>query len=448
MEREQQIKLDLDSLCVYKGIFNEGIGDKFRILVDKISSGEYISECIKAYNEFIGSLFTVSRNLSFKEAIVSEMLLSNNPFNNSIDESNEIPEFIVAGINNELEFLGRIVEVDSKVIKDILISKYAPNKELINRINSLIDFGLSEEKYNPKNLTDFERIKAKFINEDNWGEKAEYILEFHRRNGTGRAAAFSAFVWERFENEEEGHLREILEPDPIRLKDLIGYESQKQEIITNTKNFLSGIPSNNLLLYGSRGTGKSSTVKAILNEFYTQGLRLIEVDKEQLNDFTRIIRLLKHKKQKFIIFVDDLVFADNEASYSALKTILEGRIENRPDNILIYATTNRRHLVQEKFSDRDDEVHSKDNQEEKLSLADRFGITISFFAPDQKEFLKIVDGIVESRGLDIDTDYLHEEALKWEKWHNGRSPRSAKQFIDWLEGEIRNKDKKEGKKIE
>lgn len=441
MEKEQQLKLDIDSLCVYKGLFYEKIGDKFRILVEKIVGGEYISESIRAYNDFVCALFSISSKLSFKEAMVSEMLLTNNPFNESIKSNEAIPEFIVNGINNELDFLGRIVEIDSKQVKEILISKYAPNKELINRINSLMDFGLLDEEYSPKNLTDFEKIKAKFINESNWNEKGEYILEFHRRNGAGRASAYSAFVWERFINEEEGHLREILEPDPIRLKDLIGYESQKEEIIKNTKNFLAGIPSNNLLLYGSRGTGKSSTVKAILNEFYTEGLRLIEVDKEQLNDFTRIIRLLKHKKQKFIIFVDDLVFSDNEASYSALKTILEGRIENRPDNILIYATTNRRHLVQEKFSDREDEVHTMDNKEEKLSLADRFGITISFYAPDQKEYLSIVEGIAEERGIEIEKDYLYSEALKWEKWHNGRSPRSARQFIDWLEGELKNKKK-------
>ena len=175
----------------------------------------------------------------------------------------------------------------------------------------------------------------------------------------------------------------------------------------------------------------------VLNEYYDQGLRLIEVDKEQLSDFTRIIRLLRHKKQKFIIFVDDLVFQENEASYSALKTILEGRVENRPDNILIYATTNRRHLIQEKFSN-EDEIHSKDTREEQLSLADRFGITISFFTPNQNEFLKIVDGIVESKGLEVDKEYLHSEALKWEKWHNGRSPRSARQFINWLEATLKS----------
>ena len=280
---------------------------------------------------------------------------------------------------------------------------------------------------------DIERLKHILMCENNWGNKIDKIKNFHIKNGTGRSTAYKAFVWERFNDDNEGHLREILEPDPINISDLIGYETQKKEIIDNTKSFLKGLPANNLLLYGARGTGKSSTVKAVLNEFYMDGLRLIEVDKDQLRDFTRIIRLLKDKKQKFIIFVDDLVFDENEDSYSALKTILEGRVENKPDNIIIYATTNRRHLIVEKFADRE-EINSKDTMEEKLSLSDRFGITISFFTPDQKEFLKIIDGLVALRGLDVDKEYVHREALKWEKWHNGRSPRSATQFIDWLEG--------------
>lgn len=435
MKIEEAIVLDLNSLCVYKGIFEEKIGDKFKVLVDKITKKADLTECLKAYNEFVYGLFLENKKLSFRESIVDSMLLENNPFNISLEEEGEIPSFIVSGFTSEVKALGNIAAVTSKDIKDILRDNYGNCEENEERINSLMDWGLIKEKYIEKNSTDFEKIKAELINSRDWEKLARNIIDFHKKNGTGRSTAYSAFVWERFENDNEGHLREVAEPDPIRLSDLVGYELQKKDIIANTEHFLKGIPANNLLLYGSRGTGKSSTVKAILNEYYEQGLRLIEVDKDQLSDFTRIIRLLKHKKQKFIIFVDDLVFAENEASYSALKTILEGRVENRPDNILIYATTNRRHLVQEKYDDEND-IHSKDTKEEQLSLADRFGITISFFAPDQKEFLSIVDGIAKGRGLDVDEEYLHSEALKWEKWHNGRSPRSARQFIDWFQGEL------------
>ena len=438
MQRVEEVKLDLDSLCVYRGLFGEKVLNKFKLLVDKIFLEKDLGECIKAYNDFTYDLFKKSKALSFKECIVQEMLLNNNPFNISLEEGEEVDEAIFEGFKNELRVLGEIALVNSKAIKEILSAKYQDNQAIVNRINSLIDWGLVDVEYKKKNSTDFEMIKELLMGSRKWEKSTEILIDFHKKNGTGRATAYSAFVWERFQGEEEGHLREIAEPDPIRLSDLVGYELQKQDIIKNTRNFLRGVPANNLLLYGSRGTGKSSTVKAILNEYYQEGLRIIEVDKDQLSDFTRIIRLLRHKKQRFIIFVDDLVFAENEASYSALKTILEGRIENRPDNILIYATTNRRHLVQEKFSDRD-EVHSKDTQEEQLSLADRFGITISFFTPDQKEFLKIIDGLAVSRKLKVEEEYLHREALKWEKWHNGRSPRSARQFIDWLEGELTSK---------
>ena len=437
MKKEEKLKLNLDSLCVYRELFKEKLGLKFKILADKLTEDSSFGDCINAYNEFAYALYKRSKNLSFKECIVDDMLLNNNPFNLSLENDGKISDFIKEGIRNELTCLSNIVAVNSKVIKEIMQYKYGENGVVAKKIEGLLDWGVENNKYKAKNQTDFEKTKEKIINTEDLEKIANDLITFHSNNGTGRATAFSAFVWERFDNEDEGRLREIAEPDPIRLKDLIGYESQKKEIEDNTVNFLKGVPSNNLLLYGSRGTGKSSTVKALINEYYKDGLRLIEVDKDQLSDFTRIIRLLRHKKQKFIIFVDDLVFQENEASYSALKTILEGRIENRPDNILIYATTNRRHLVQEKFSDRGDDVHSKDTKEEQLSLADRFGITISFFAPDQNEFLDIVDGIVTLRGLNIDTEYLHAEALKWEKWHNGRSPRSAKQFIDWLEGNLK-----------
>ena len=321
MKKEEQIKLTLNSLCVYKGIFGEKVLNKFNILVDKMYLDESLSECIQAYNDFTYDLFKESKNLSLKECIVQEMLLNNNPFNISLEEGKDTPDVIIEGFRNELKSLGEINVVNSNVIKELLIAKYEGNEAVINRINSLINWGPSKEKYTKKNSTDFEKIKEVLINAESWEECSEAVINFHKKNGTGRSTAYSAFVWERYQGEEEGHLREIVEPDPIRLSDLVGYELQKADIMKNTKNFVKGFPANNLLLYGSRGTGKSSTVKAILNEYYQEGLRIIEVDKDQLSDFTRIIRLLNHKKQKFIIFVDDLVFAENEASYSALKTI-------------------------------------------------------------------------------------------------------------------------------
>lgn len=439
MKKQEIIKLNLDSLCVYKKIFSENTGDKFTKLVDKMNKYSSVNEVISAYNDFTYELFKSSKSLSFKESIVNEILLDHNPYSLGLELNGEVPEFTIQGIKSELKNISDILKINSKDIKSMIIDEFSDDKEIIDRINSLIDWGIESMEYVPQNGMAYEKIKAVLMNSDNWVECVDELSAFHRDNGTGRASAYAAFVWERFDNEEEGHLREIIEPDPIRLSDLIGYEEQQEVIKNNTINLLKGIPANNLLLYGSRGTGKSSTVKAILNEYYEQGLRLIEVDKSQLSDFTRIIRLLRHKKQKFIIFVDDLVFQEGEEGYSALKTILEGRIENRPDNILIYATTNRRHLIKEKFSDRDD-IHYRDTQEEQLSLADRFGITVSFLTPNQNEFLYIVNSLVKSRNLEVDVEYIKQEAIKWSQWYNGRSPRAARQFVDWLEGQL-SKDK-------
>ncbi len=226
------------------------------------------------------------------------------------------------------------------------------------------------------------------------------------------------------------------------------YQNERSMVIANTLQFLKGYPSNNVLLYGDRGTGKSSTVKAILNEYHTQGLRMLEVPKASLADFPLIIRHLKDRTQKFIIFVDDLVFGDNEENYTSLKAVLEGGIESKTSNILIYATSNRRHLVKEYFSERaglqsgnhNEEVHAGDSMQEKLSLADRFGISVVFSSPDQKRFLKIVAGIAVSRNLKIDKERLEKEALQWTLSYNERSARTARQFVDWIEGNDAIKD--------
>ena len=267
MKRQEEIKLNLDSLCLYKGIFEEGVGGKFSTLIKKISKDKSIGECIKAYNEFTYELFSKSKNLSFKEAIVEEILLAHNPFSVGLEVNGEIPDFTILGIKNELKALGEIVSLNSKDIKKILVDNYKESEDVKNRINSLIDWAVDEKKYLAKTTMPFEKTKESLMNSNDWSLCAENLIDYHKNNGTGRAPAYSAFVWERFENDDEGHLREVKNPDPIKLSDLIGYEMQKEEILDNTKHFLQGLPANNLLLYGARGTGKSSTVKAILNEY-------------------------------------------------------------------------------------------------------------------------------------------------------------------------------------
>ena len=230
----------------------------------------------------------------------------------------------------------------------------------------------------------------------------------------------------------------------------------------NTMQFLAGFPANNVLLYGDRGTGKSSSVKALLNEGSPGGedggggggrsgadagsrvrwsaLRLIEVPKARLADFPIIVSLLRGRPQRFILFVDDLSFEEGETQYKELKAMLEGGLEARPSNVVVYATSNRRHLVREHFSDRaspnSDEVHARDTQQEKLSFADRFGLTITFPTPDQAKYLQIVEGLARRQGLPISPAALRARAIEWAAWHNGRSGRTARQFVDHLTGEL------------
>ncbi len=302
------------------------------------------------------------------------------------------------------------------------------------------------ESFGGASDTGLDRIKALLINSRDWADCATELAGFHRQHGNGIFSRYRAFVWRRVpENSGQGVLVGIEAPDPVRFSDLIGYELEREDVIQNTLNFLDGKPANNILLYGDRGTGKSTTVKALVNEYHTRGLRMIEVPKRLLTDFPLIIRQLAGRSLKFILFVDDLAFEDNEENYTALKAALEGGLEAKPGNVLIYATSNRKHLIKERFSDRagltsgniDDEIRAADTMQEKLSLSDRFGMTVVFSSPDKKKYLDIVEGLARKRGIDADTEYLKREALKWELQYNGRSPRTARQFVDWLEGQAR-----------
>lgn len=217
----------------------------------------------------------------------------------------------------------------------------------------------------------------------------------------------------------------------------VGYEAQKKKLTDNTDAFVAGRRANNCLLFGDAGTGKSSCIKAIANEYYDKGLRVIEVYKHQFQDLNEVIARIKGRNYKFIIFMDDLSFEDFETEYKYLKAVIEGGLEKKPDNVLIYATSNRRHLVRERFSDkedRNDDLHTNDTVQEKLSLVARFGVTIFFDSPDKKQFQDIVTVLAERAGITMPQEELLAEANKWELNHGGLSGRCAQQFIDYLSG--------------
>ena len=223
----------------------------------------------------------------------------------------------------------------------------------------------------------------------------------------------------------------------VKLDDLVGYELAKQKLVDNTEAFVSGKEANNCLLYGDAGTGKSTSIKAIANQYYDRGLRLIEVYKHQFCDLNDVIEQIKNRNYKFIIYMDDLSFEEFEIEYKYLKAVIEGGLEKKPDNVLIYATSNRRHLIREKFSDKEEvreDMHTSDTVQEKLSLYARFGVTIYYGAPDKKEFQKIVTTLADKYGVRMVQEELLLEANKWELAHGGLSGRTAQQFINYLLG--------------
>lgn len=284
-----------------------------------------------------------------------------------------------------------------------------------------------------------QRIKKELASLPDWDRTGlELLASYYATYGSGLFGQFWAFRWVR--DKEGGYLEGIPDPDPIRLEDLVGYERERAEVIQNTEKFLQGLPASNVLLYGARGTGKSSTVKGLLHAYGERGLRLIELPKRYLQDYPEILKIIAYQPQKFIIFLDDLSFEEDEVEYKELKGLLEGSLQAKPENVLIYATSNRRHLVKEYFSDRElgrqdnraQEVRQADTLQEKLSLAERFGLTVIFYSPDQEEYLAIVKELATKRGLEIDEKELRQHALRWALYQNGFSGRTAKQFVDYL----------------
>ncbi len=267
------------------------------------------------------------------------------------------------------------------------------------------------------------------------------VGKYFYQNGWGIFGRTRAFRWE-VSRAGEGRLMGIDSADPIELKNLIGYDVVRKALLENIEAFVAGKGANNVLIYGERGTGKSSTVKALLNAYQENGLRLVEVHPSHLNEYHDILRLLKDRKEKFILFVDDLSFEENETSYKGLKALLEGAIEATPANVILVATSNRRHLIRESFDDRaggvqkEGEIHGADTIEEKLSLSDRFGLVVSFYSPDQPTYLKMVENWAKVEGIKIPAEELRLKALQWARFNNGRSGRTARQFINDLKGKV------------
>lgn len=311
--------------------------------------------------------------------------------------------------------------------------------DCFSRVNNYKAIGKKELMYNKNVSEKVQALSAQLQTAKDAHEFFTYVTDFYKRFGVGMFGLNKAF---RISSSTEGEVRfhAINNMDAVVLDDLVGYEIQKKKLIDNTEAFVDGRRANNVLLYGDSGTGKSTSIKAIVNEYYERGLRMIEIYKHQFKDISNVIAQIKNRNYKFIIYMDDLSFEEFEIEYKFLKAVIEGGVETRPDNILIYATSNRRHLIKETWSDRNDVeqqngMHRSDTMEEKLSLVNRFGVKINYSKPSQKEFFHIVVELARRNGLTISEEELTREANKWELSHGGISGRTAQQFINYLCGQ-------------
>jgi predicted AAA+ superfamily ATPase len=281
-------------------------------------------------------------------------------------------------------------------------------------------------------------LSKKLSSAETTEEFMEDMISFYKDFGVGKLGLHKAFRLEHSQVREKVDIVPITNITHVHLDDLVGYEIAKKKLIDNTEAFVSGRKANNCLLFGDAGTGKSSSIKAILNQYYDRGLRIIEVYKHQFQDLNDVIAQIKNRNYRFIIYMDDLSFEEFEIEYKYLKAVIEGGLEKKPENILIYATSNRRHLVREKFSDKEerrDDLHTSDTVQEKLSLVSRFGVSIFFCAPDKKEFQNIVKTLAERYQVQMPEEELLQKANAWELQHGGLSGRTAQQFIDYLLGQ-------------
>ncbi|MEE1056196.1 MAG: ATP-binding protein [Acutalibacteraceae bacterium] len=310
--------------------------------------------------------------------------------------------------------------------------------DCFSRISNYNAIVKKELMYNKNVSEKVQKLSAKLESANNIQEFFDTVTNFYKDYGVGMFGLNKAF---RIAGSDAFHVefKAINNMDKVMLDDLIGYEKQKQTLIENTKAFVEGRKANNALLFGDSGTGKSTSIKAIVNEFYPHGLRMIEIYKHQFKDLSNVIAKIKNRNYKFIIYMDDLSFEEFEVEYKFLKAVIEGGVETRPDNILIYATSNRRHLIKENWSDKDDMefeggLHRSDTIEEKLSLVNRFGCMINYSKPSRDQYLNIVKELAKKANLTTPEDELIAGAKRWEMYHGGISGRTAQQYINYLQG--------------
>jgi predicted AAA+ superfamily ATPase len=429
-------KIKTNEMMLYRNMIYQELFDDFGWLIEHVDDEYYNDEDkISLLYESVNSLIEVSENYGLEGNLFHSFLAFMIAYNeNAFSTSCEFQSAREGSINHiaihDLIIFKKLMEYDLTILDKTLdtdaiamIVEYSnggrTGKVFNKRIRDRI-LGLTRELEGSKDVSDY----------------FKYVTDFYRHYGVGKFGLNKAFRLTG-DDDNEFEITPITSIQHIQLEDLVGYELQKKQLIDNTEAFINGKKANNVLLFGDSGTGKSSSIKAILNKYFDQGLRMIEVYKHQFGALSELIERIKDRHYKFIIYMDDLSFEEFEIEYKYLKAIIEGGLAKKPDNVLIYATSNRRHLVKEKFSDNtgsDGDLHVNDTVQEKLSLFARFGLSIYYGSPDMKEFKNIVKRLAERNNVEIDEEKLYIEATKWEMRMGGLSGRTAEQFINHLLG--------------
>lgn len=401
MNKAQKLRFYIEALCVYD-LKKDDVVASLLDLLQNVDSEAVLEKQSKFFRK-------VTSHNSFKEYLSRLILTDDNAFTKAAaaGKADRLPAAVLNGVKSDLKKLEAVANISPKDIYESV-----ENIDLRQVLKTLPSWQTGES--------------VAPLTED-WENRIEDLIEYHKKNGYGMYSKYNAFAWRNH------GLYPISETDPIQLSDLKNYEDQRRKVIDNTESFVNGYPANNVLLYGDRGTGKSSTVHAVLNAYAPEGLRMIEISKSDIPDLTMIREMLSESPMKFIIFIDDLSFDSHDDSFGELKAALEGSLGGRKHNTIIYATSNRRHLIKESFSDRENDINRNDIMQEQLSLSDRFGLSITFINPDKKGYLDIVEKIAEDRKLDVNMDHLCAVAEQWATRKGGRSPRCARQFIDYVE---------------
>lgn len=406
MDKVKKIRFYIESLCIYD-VKNDLVISALFDLVSNIDSELVLEKQSAFFNSF-------SNHGSLKQYVSKLILTHDNVFTKAAaaGKADCLDQSILDGVKTDLMKLEAIASITPKDIFDAIQDDDV--KEILLTM---------PQWSNGKALMPLTSV---------WQDQIEDLKVFHKANGYGNYSKYIAFTW------RDGVILPITSTDPIQLSDLKNYEKQRNQVVENTLAFVNNLPANNVLLYGDRGTGKSSTIHAILNAYKDKGLRIIEISKGDISDLTLIRELIADSPMKFIIYIDDLSFDSHDDSFGELKAALEGSLSVKQSNTLIYATSNRRHLIKENFSDRENDVNRSDTLQEELSLSDRFGLSITFINPDKKEYQDIALKIAKDRGLVVDEEKFIAEAEKWATRRGGRSPRCAKQFVDYVEGCVKS----------